>query len=359
MLEDVLVNFNLRAHVALRRHHVRDARGCRPGDRRGQLLRLPRPGAPPDHAAVGAQAGPAAGDRRRRLRAAPVLLRRAVRIRPHRRSPELRRRRSTATAGTSAAGWSRATGSTSCSSTSTRRTPPSIGRATCWRGGAGRRGHRADGRGGRRLDGVPRPVRRAIVADHSQSAVHEVADLSADTDLRLFRSSRRDRPRRQCDLALTGQQPRGDGVHDARRGADRLRGGAPPGPPPGRRRDDVARGRLARGPPGGRRAAVPAAAATTRTNGAADGRWRATATCSIPPSTRTPWSGSTARWAAGAPATSSCRRAWGGVRRRRRGRHAGGGSHGSLRAEDSLVPLITAGLRATIRGSRPWLRSPT
>ena len=42
----------------------------------------------------------------------------------------------------------------------------------------------------------------AIVADHSQSAVHEVADLSADTDLRLFRSSRRDDPD-ECDLALT------------------------------------------------------------------------------------------------------------------------------------------------------------
>ena len=140
---------------------VRDARGRRAGHRRGQLLRLPRPRAAPDHAAVGAQAGPAAGDRRRRLRAAPVLLRRAVRVRPHRRAPRTSAARSTATAGTSAAGWSPATGSTSCSSTCTRPTPPSIGRATCSARSSGpTRGIGADGRGGRRLDGVPRPVRR-------------------------------------------------------------------------------------------------------------------------------------------------------------------------------------------------------
>ena len=38
--------------------------------------------------------------------------------------------------------------------------------------------------------------------------------------------------------------------------------------------------------------------------------------------------------------------------------HAGGGSHGSLRAEDSLVPLITAGFEAD-PGSRAARRSPT
>ena len=44
--------------------------------------------------------------------------------------------------------------------------------------------------------------------------------------------------------------------------------------------------------------------------------------------------------------------------------HAGGGSHGSLRAEDSIVPLITAGfaqrpgLRRRSRRSPTWLRSP-
>ena len=97
----------------------------------------------------------------------------------------------------------------------------------------------------------------AIVADHSQSAVHEVADLSADTDLRLFRSSRRDDPD-DCDLALTASNRVAMAYLMPGARADRLRGGAPAGPPPGRRRDDVARGRLARGPPRGRRAAVPA-----------------------------------------------------------------------------------------------------
>ena len=40
--------------------------------------------------------------------------------------------------------------------------------------------------------------------------------------------------------------------------------------------------------------------------------------------------------------------------------HAGGGSHGSLRAEDSLVPLITAGFEApTGLGAQPSITDLT
>ena len=199
-----------------------------------------------------------------------------------------------------------------------------------------------------------------IVADHSQSAVARGGRRRRRiTDLRLFRSSRRSDPD-QCDLALAASNRVAMAYLLPGARADRPRGGAPARPPPGRRRDRLARGRLARGPPRGRRAAVPARRRPRGRAGRPVVGGRRPRPARPGRSTRTRWSGSRASLGCRPPATSivSARLGWefadaGGHH------HAGGGSHGSLRAEDSLVPLITAGFER-----RPGLpaasrRSPT
>ena len=143
----------------------------------------------------------------------------------------------------------------------------------------------------------------AVVADHSQSAVEQISDLhsAACRDLRLFRSSRHDDPT-DCDLALaTGNRVAM---------AYLLPGGSLTAPELGHR---LARDPAATSSCGGGQLVSPCAAraascgsaraATTSTRAATPGRWRATPTCSTRPSTPTRWSGSTARWAAGGPAT--------------------------------------------------------
>ena len=182
----------------------------------------------------------------------------------------------------------------------------------------------------------------AIVADHSQSAVHEVADLSADTDLRLFRSSRRDDPD-QCDLALTASN---------RVAMAYLMPGA------GLTGSEAAH-RLARHPAvdvtmwrEGDWRAVRREGGELRFRRGGDhqdergGRWSVAGDRDLLDPAEYPNALERIDGSLGCRRTGdvvvSARLGWefadaGGHH------HAGGGSHGSLRAEDSLVPLITAG----------------
>jgi len=182
----------------------------------------------------------------------------------------------------------------------------------------------------------------AIVADHSQSAVHEVADLSADTDLRLFRSSRRDDPD-ECDLALTASN---------RVAMAYLLPGA-------RLTGSEAAHRLARHPAvdvtmwrEGDWRAVRRDGGELRFRPGGDhedergGRWSVAGDRDLLDPAEYPNALERIEGSLGCRRTGdvvvSARLGWefadaGGHH------HAGGGSHGSLRAEDSLVPLVTAG----------------
>ena len=258
MVEDVLVNFNLAAPVALRRHRVRDARGRRPGHRRGQLLRLPRPGAPPDHPAVGAQLA-------RRLGIVDAV------YGPRRYFfGELFGPTTPARPATSAASVDRHGGH--------------VGRWLVTRDGfdflflyfyeTDAAQHRAGdvlGAVEQADTGLGLLVDAAggwsafldryaimVVADHGQSSVMRAADAvscrerSEAVSLEPALRPRRLRPGRGRE------QPGGDGIPAARRAADGAEVAHRYARHPGRRRGHVARGRLVRRAARGRRAAVPA-----------------------------------------------------------------------------------------------------
>ena len=109
---------------------VRGARGRRARHRGGQPLRVPRPRTASDHAARRPPLRPHHRDRRRGVRAAPVLPRRPLLLRPDRARRATSAPASTATAAPSPGGSSPGTASTSCSCTCTRPTRPAIAEAT-------------------------------------------------------------------------------------------------------------------------------------------------------------------------------------------------------------------------------------
>jgi hypothetical protein len=185
----------------------------------------------------------------------------------------------------------------------------------------------------------------AVVADHSQSSVEEVADLAADTDLRLFRSSRRDDPD-ESDLALTASN---------RVAMAYLLPGA-------RLTASEAAHRLARNPAAdvtmwreGGWYAVRREGGEMRFRRGGDhvdargGTWSVAGDRDLLDPGDYPNALERIDGSLGCARTGdvvvSARLGWefadSGGRH-----HAGGGSHGSLRAEDSLVPLITAGFEA-------------
>ena len=183
-----------------------------------------------------------------------------------------------------------------------------------------------------------------VVADHSQSPVEQIADAATPLDdLRLFRSSRRSDPDR-CDVAVAASNRAAMAylLPGARIG--RGRGCRPAGGARRRRRHRLPRRRLACGPARARAACASGAGPARPTSAATPGTSRATPPCSTRRSTRTRSSAWRAPSCAPPPGDVivSAAPGWefadsGGIH------HLGGGSHGSLRAEDSLVPLVVAG----------------
>ncbi len=183
-----------------------------------------------------------------------------------------------------------------------------------------------------------------VVADHSQSAVTEIADAAAALEgLRIYRGARGERPG-ESDVALASSNR--VSMAYLLPGANGL----------GRRARRVAR--CSTRPPtwcstaataGSSPSAAAAscgsnAAPVTPTGGATRLPSRAMATCCPKPATPTRSSGSRACSTAPTPGTSWSRPRLGyEFADAGGGHHVGGGSHGSLNAADSLVPLITAG----------------
>ena len=139
-----------------------------------------------------------------------------------------------------------------------------------------------------------------VVADHSQSAVLQIADAAAPLEgSTLFRSSRRSDPDR-CELAVTASN-RVSMVYRlgrARESAARIAAAHAPSIPP-TELVDVRGGRLAGRPPRRRRAALPPRPGRARMRAATNSPSRAMPTCSTPSCTRTRSSGSRGCWAAG------------------------------------------------------------
>ena len=189
--------------LAARDDRVRGARGRRARHRGRQPVRVPRARPAPDHPARRPPLRAHDGDRRCGLRAAPVLPRRPLLLRPDRRAAQLRhrdrppRRRRRPVARHPG----RLRLPVPLPVRDRRRRPPRRRRDGCGR--AGRHRPRAHGRGGRRARPVPGPVRR----DRSSPTTPRARSSRSPTprsplaDLRLFRSSRRSDPDR-CDVAV-------------------------------------------------------------------------------------------------------------------------------------------------------------
>ena len=332
--------FNMNARAPRRSDAVDDVRGAR-----GRRPRRPPRSTSRATAAARAHRPRVPGVDPPALRAEAVLLLQPLRVGPDRRAARGARpraaARSTRTRPRSAAGSSRATASTCSSTTSPTTTSPRTRTGRTARTRRSRAATTAVGAlvdGGRRADEFLERYAVVVCSDHGQTHVDR-AGRGSQAALR--------RRRRRC--VVDRLEPRRDGLPAAR--------------VPRRRRelaarldgDDGGRGRaLPRGRRGGRAPRRRGAALPPTSDG-----WRRPATrrCST---TRTGSSASGRRCAnpnAGEVLVSAAPRA--GSSPTSRGRHhAGGGSHGSLVAGDSEVPMLTVGARRASRARSSTSRRP-